>query len=476
MTFVRAKVILILLLSFILFSLNAKDIFEKELASVTDFLTSQRGEQVLQSSLMLDLMEKLAAPANHAREMRPDRLLALLLFHLREDGHRRLVEGLFLLQQEVQKRFEQKGDVSLAELEDFLSSRFSLGENAHKKPIILKTNLNPIDLRKAVVQVLGNKVSASESMSTSLSVGSPSPAMAITTYHLDNPDGKIPAIEIASTRQLQQYAENMDLSPMSFSPSGHYIAGMPVERVVTKRNGQQVYSFVRGGNLQVWDSLNGRLTHIFGPPRVGHPQNIFFGADEKSVIVVFPHQAISYPLVGPRTPRVFHHPSSLPGEGFTRGEISPNNKMVALVSEPSNQVLIFDWAERRLIRTLQVYEQEIKSVHFNSTGSELYILPLDQEDPVGVWEPRTGHHYLNLELPLGAGASCIDVDKNGKWVAIGTSSGNVYLYDHWTGSLLTVLRTPIIVSKLRGVKSLTFDPEGKTLLATYYSHQLAVWN
>jgi hypothetical protein len=441
-----------------------------DLKSFQQFFSTPLGLHVLETPLMKKLLLHFKNDSP-GEEMLLDRKIAMLWYFATQDDpniqHRdHFFTDLQAFCRELEQHFPSQATFSAPEVQQFVESNFDLQKDSGTTRISLK-KIPPSALRQAVVQTLRPRPQTS----TSPKAYSP-PVFPLYSAHPNLPAEWNNSVEANSVLQLQGFHQEMHLSLVTFSPSGHLIAGIPWETRMVEEEGREVVDYLYG-NIHLWGTTTGKLHYFFSTPISPRVRQLGFSADERVLMALYPQKAVFWDVMGGKKVKEIKH--QLPDYPLSNGEIGPRYEQVAFLSRTRDRFFIYSWKNGRLLRTIEL-EIPAESIHYNSTGSELYTLPFYEEDPVQIWDPGSGRHLANLELPPGVEVNTLDIDSRGKWVAVGTQSGYIYLFDHLTGSNVGVLIPDRRITPLASVSEVKFDPEGHSLLVKYRSHQLAIWD
>ncbi|WP_406694239.1 sigma-70 family RNA polymerase sigma factor [Singulisphaera sp. Ch08] len=167
----------------------------------------------------------------------------------------------------------------------------------------------------------------------------------------------------------------------------------------------------------------------------------------------------------------------LDGEAKTRfacAAFSPDGKL--LVSSGGSRVLVWDFAERKLLTQFVAHGKEVRSLAFTPDGKTLVSAGVDTT--VKFWNVETWE-----QRPIAFSADepvfCVTFSPNGKTLAIATGedrearSPRVSLYDYDANSVRE--RVKLAAAQRGPAWTLAFSPDGKALASSSFDPMVKLW-
>lgn len=148
---------------------------------------------------------------------------------------------------------------------------------------------------------------------------------------------------------------------------------------------------------------------------------------------------------------------------------SPDGAVVAF--DANNRVRLWDVRKGTLLQSLEGYTEELESIAYSSDGTQI-AATADESKQVFLWTITevNGNPLPSLKLSVPAPVSAIAYSPDGQFLATGTVTGEIYLWESEGGDMVQQFKesgTPI--------RSIAFSPEG-LLAAGARDGSIGVWN
>ncbi len=160
------------------------------------------------------------------------------------------------------------------------------------------------------------------------------------------------------------------------------------------------------------------------------------------------------------------------GVGVTGLAFDPRGSILA-AADSLGDVCLFNLGTRKRIATLGI------GVNPNNDSDNEVVFSPDGDavadiyyDDIYVWQTATGRTAAVLHEPGVRGIKSVAFSPDGKTVAAAVLNGRVYLWDTATRALAFTVHDP----GSQGVESVTFSPDGKTLAAADYNGNIYLWD
>ncbi len=163
-----------------------------------------------------------------------------------------------------------------------------------------------------------------------------------------------------------------------------------------------------------------------------------------------------------------------PKTTFACAAFSPDGKL--LVTSGGNKILVWDFAERKLLTKFEAHTKGVRSLAFTPDGKTLASASDDTTVKlweVGTWQQRPG--ACSSSEPV----FFVTFSPDGKTLAIATGdfrearSRRVTLYDYDAGSVKERLK--LAAGQSGPAWSLAFSPDGKTLASSSFDPMVKLW-
>ena len=163
------------------------------------------------------------------------------------------------------------------------------------------------------------------------------------------------------------------------------------------------------------------------------------------------------------------------GSPFTTMRVSPDGQ-VLVVGCTDGTVLIWELAERRLVKAFRGHAQAVQSVCFAPDGLSFVTCDLDSNDislstthPARLWATQSGEQLREI-LPKELSVSCVAFHPNKPCIALGLRDGSICLWNSVTNSA-SCFSTP----QPDDVHHIRFSPEGDKLSTVAGTAGLTSW-
>ncbi|MCU0475352.1 MAG: TIR domain-containing protein [Anaerolineae bacterium] len=226
----------------------------------------------------------------------------------------------------------------------------------------------------------------------------------------------------------------------------------------------------RGGAQQanvlwVWDVMSGRIVQELS----GHTGSITaldVSADGRRVVSVSADRTVRVWDIGTGVGQLV----GTTGTALTSVVWLPDDRTVISAGR-DGQIRVWDTQDLRLMRSFIVTGQAppvIQAIVLGADGQTLYSGGAERR--VRVWDVASGQQRRTIEID-DRGIQSLAVDALGTRVAVGTTGGRVAIYGTADGALVQRL-----AGHAQNVLSVSFSPDGQTLLSTGVDGTLRVWD
>jgi RNA polymerase sigma factor (sigma-70 family) len=174
-------------------------------------------------------------------------------------------------------------------------------------------------------------------------------------------------------------------------------------------DGKTLAAFSHLGIIRLWDVSTGKPLSGTGDPTADRLVDLRFSVDGKRLLGdVGIHVAWD-----PATGREVRRFAELADKGWQR-PLSPDETLVAAVSNDGTAVVLYDAATGREVRRMQGHENWIHHVLFSSDGRKLYSAGMGRT--IREWDVATGKALRGFTAP-DDGTGRLVVSRDGRWLA-----------------------------------------------------------
>jgi len=246
------------------------------------------------------------------------------------------------------------------------------------------------------------------------------------------------------------------------------------------------------GTLATWDSQTGTriLAMDVGYPKglssddISRPDllDVAFCLNDHSVVTMTSHQTIHLIDLNARreiatlpVTESIQDGASQGNSPFTVMRVSPDGR-VLVVGCTDGTVMIWELAERRLVKAFRGHEQAVQSACFAPDGQSFVTCDLDSNDispstthPARLWATQSGEQLREI-LPKELSVSCVAYHPNKPCIALGLRDDSICLWNSVTNSASCFSAPqPDDVHRIR------FSPTGDELSSVAGTAGLASW-
>ena len=294
------------------------------------------------------------------------------------------------------------------------------------------------------------------------------------------------------TMRVIQGTPNVVTTHFAFSPGGETFATVQMD-----------------GQISLWDVTRGwRIARTIG--HRGYARAAAFSSDGRWLAIGGTDPDI---VVYDRSSNDSEHPMTIPLGGVTALVFSPDGRVLAASSSRHREILLWDLATGRELSHLRGHASPVFSLAMAPDGRSLAsggrsdgkILIWDLasgqprfqlevpgspvmalayspdgsllasaglcEIPIRIWDSNSGRLQRSIgSHSSAASAKVVSFSRDGRMLAFAACDGKLELWSLVTGRQLGCLDAQ--VQRLRGVE---FSPDGTTLVATGFDHDIRIW-